>query len=50
MGNGTHENLLDEKFLTQIINKVVMQWSFIYTYMHAHATLEYFNFKRENGL
>ena len=45
MGNGTHENLLYEKFLTQIVNKVSNEVLFI----HAYVTLEYFNFKRENG-
>ena len=45
MGNGTHKNLLHGKFLIQIINKVCNEISFI----HAHVTLEYFNFKRENG-
>ena len=44
MGNETHENLLHEKFLTQIINKVCEEALFI----HARVTLEYFNFKREN--
>ena len=45
MGSETHENLLDEKFLTRIINMVCNEVLFI----HAHVTLEYFNFKRENG-
>ena len=45
MGNGTHKNLLHEKFLTRIINKVCNEVLFI----HAHVTLEYFNFQRENG-
>ena len=45
MGNGTHESLLHEKILTWIINKVSNEVLFI----HAHVTLEYFNFKRENG-
>ena len=45
MGNETHKNLLHEKFLTRIINKVCNEVLF----MHAHETLEYFNFERENG-
>ena len=45
MDNGTHQNLLHEKILTRIINKVCIEVLFI----HAHVTLEYFNFKRENG-
>ena len=44
MGNGTHENLLHEKILTQIINKVYNKVLFI----QAHVTVEYFNFQREN--
>ena len=44
MGNGTHENLLHEQFLTRIINKLCNEVLFI----HAHVTLEYFNFEREN--
>ena len=46
MGSETHENLLDEKFLTRIINKLCNEVLFI----HARVTLEYFNFKRDNGL
>ena len=42
MGNETHENLLREIFLTQIINKVCNEALFI----HACVTLD---FKRENG-
>ena len=35
MGNGIHENLLHENFLTRKMNKVPgMQWSVIYLYMH----------------
>ena len=44
MGNETHKNLLHEKFLTRIINKVCKEALFI----HTRVTLEYFNFKREN--
>ena len=48
VGNGTYENLLHEQFLTLImeliINKVCNEALFI----HAHVTLEYFNFEREN--
>ena len=35
---------MHEQFLTRIINKVCNEASFI----HAHITLEYFNFEREN--
>ena len=45
MGDGTHENLLHEHFLTRTINKVCKE---VYLAIHAHVTLEYFNFEREN--
>ena len=45
VSDGTHENLLHEHFLTRIINKVCKE---VYLAIHAHVTLEYFNFEREN--
>ena len=44
MGNGTHENLLHENFLTRMINKVCNEVSFIHAHV-ANTRILHFNFK-----